>query len=285
MNGTDTITGSLRAAAGTLATHSESPRLDAELLLGKVLGLTRSGLIVHGTAPVTAAGLRAFSELVERRARGIPVAYLLGTREFWSLGLGVGPAVLVPRPETEVLVELALQRVAAASSVLDLGTGSGAIALAIAAERPHARIVATDVSTQALDVARSNAVALGLPQVDFRAGSWFEAVSADRFDVIVANPPYLAADDAALETLAAEPRLALVSGATGLEALHAIIDAASAHLNPDGALLLEHGSAQSDAVAHRLRLRGFTGIRSHDDHAGKPRVTLGSLFSTLQEHL
>ena len=190
-----------------LRSYSESPRLDAEVLLGKVLGVPRSALIVRAPEPVAADALHRYQSLIERRASGTPVAYLTGTREFWSLQLDVTPAVLVPRPETETLVELALRLlpVDGEPSVLDLGTGSGAIALAVAAERPRARVTGVDISPAALGVARRNAAALGLPRVAWRLGSWFEPVAGERFDLIVANPPYVADTDPALAKLADEP--------------------------------------------------------------------------------
>ncbi len=281
----NTVAQTLTLAARTLAPHSESPRLDAEVLLGSVLGMGRAALIVRGAQPIAGDALRLYQSLVERRVAGAPVAYLTGTREFWSLPLKVTPAVLVPRPETETLVELALQRLPLDQerSILDLGTGSGAIALAIAAERPRARVTGADVSPTALGVARDNSRALALPQVAWRLGSWFDAVRGERFDMVVANPPYVAAADAALKTLAAEPELALSGGPTGLEALASIVAGAAAHLEPGGWLLLEHGSTQGPDVALLLERHGFSGVRTHHDHAGTPRVTLGIIHSPPQE--
>jgi release factor glutamine methyltransferase len=275
----DTIAEVLRRAVHSLAQHSESPRLDAEILLGKVLGVTRSALIVRGPEPIAADALHQYQRLIERRATGTPVAYLTGTREFWSLQLDVTSAVLVPRPETETLVELALRLLPldGDAAVLDLGTGSGAIALAIAAERPRARVTGVDISPAALGVARRNAGALELPRIAWRLGSWFEPLAGERFDVIVANPPYVADTDPALAKLADEPLLALRSGPTGLESLEAIIEQAPAHLEPQGWVLLEHGSSQGPDVARLLERRGFTNVRSHDDYSGRPRVTLGTV--------
>jgi release factor glutamine methyltransferase len=266
----------LQRATRTLGPHSESARLDAEVLLGKILRRSRSALIAHGGDSIAEADLRDYEALVARRVRGSPVAYLTGTREFWSLPLSVTPAVLVPRPETELLVEIALEHLpeAEVTAVLDLGTGSGAIALAIASERPLAHVTGIDVSVNALNVAAANAVSLGLPRIDWRCGSWFDPVLGQRFDLIVANPPYVAADDPALLALAAEPALALTPGPTGLEALAHIIEHAGRHLRPGGRLLLEHGSGQAPAVAQLLERRGFTGIGTHHDYAGKARVTV-----------
>jgi release factor glutamine methyltransferase len=280
-----TVAETLRNAARSLDGASDSPRLDAELLLAKVMEWSRPGLIAHGDAPVPPQRERLFAGLVERRLQGSPVAYLTGTREFWSLPLGVTPDVLVPRPETELLVELALQCMSRdrASSVLDLGTGSGAIALAIASERPAVRITAVDISPQALAVAIQNSRDLGLAHIDWRLGSWFAAVQGERFDLIVANPPYVAAADPALATLAAEPAIALCAGPTGLEALSAIAAGAAAHLHEGGRLMLEHGCGQAPFVARLLEHEGFTQVRTHLDFSGKNRVTLGLVHSSHQE--
>lgn len=277
-----TVAETLHSAVRSLHIHSESPRLDAELLLAKTLGLSRSGLIARANDVVARDRERSFCALIERRLAGAPVAYLTGTREFWSLALAVTPDVLVPRPETELLVELALQVLPRerSSSVLDLGTGSGAVALAIASERPLAAVTAVDVSAAALDVAIGNARNLGLARIDWRLGSWFAPVAGERFDLILANPPYVAAADPALQKLNAEPALALCPGPTGLEALTAISAAAGAHLHDGGRLILEHGSDQAPAVAQMLERHGFSAVRSHLDFSGKPRVTLGSFHLT-----
>jgi release factor glutamine methyltransferase len=281
-----TIAQTLQHAALALDRYSDSPRLDAEVLLGKLLGQPRSGLIARADEPVAAASEHAFADLIEARRGGAPVAYLTGSREFWSLPLTVTPAVLVPRPETELLVELALQLAGstrAECSVLDLGTGSGAIALALASERPRWRITGVDVSPPALEIARRNARDLGLSHLDWRLGSWFEPVAGGRFDLILANPPYVAAGDPALETLRAEPAIALAAGPTGLEALAAIAAAAASHLHERGWLLLEHGSTQAPDVVRLLERHGFSHIRSHLDFSGRPRVTLGTLHPPHQE--
>jgi release factor glutamine methyltransferase len=282
---THTVTELLRSGTEALEQASESARLDAELLLGRLLGVSRAGLAARGDEPVAAGRAQDYRRLIERRLDGAPVAYLTGVREFWSLPLAVSPAVLVPRPETELLVELALATLPAGqpASVLDLGTGSGAIAIALAHERPRDRIVAVDVSPAALEVARSNAERLGLPGIEWRLGSWLEAVPSERFDLIVSNPPYVAAADPALASLAAEPRLALSPGPSGLEALAAIVDAAPRHLAGAGWLLLEHGERQGADVRGLLERRGFASIRTQDDLSAKPRVTLGRLNSHSKE--
>ena len=275
-----TIAALLRAGAAELGAHSDSPRLDAELLLGSILGCNRANLLARGEDPVESALVGRFDALIESRRQGAPVAYLTGHREFWSLRLAVTPAVLVPRPETETLVEAALAHVPPDGDfrVLDLGTGSGALALALAHERPRARVTATDVSPAALDVARANALALGLPQVEWRLGSWFEAVGDARFDLIVSNPPYIAAHDPALNCLRREPALALTPGPTGLEAFEHIVGQAAGHLGVGGVLAFEHGAAQAQDVASLMTRHGFHGIQSLRDPAGHPRVALGFLI-------
>lgn len=286
LSSSTTVEAALRQAAGRLASHSTSPALDAELLLGAVLGIGRPALITRAAEPLAAPAFDAYQALIEERLGGVPVAYLTGRREFWSLALMVTPAVLVPRPESEVLVETALTVLPRmqARSVLDLGTGSGAIALAIASERPRARVTGVDVSPAALGVARENARALGLPEVTWRLGSWFDAVPGERFDVVVANPPYVADGDPALAALAAEPALALCAGPEGLDAIAAIIEHAPSHLEPGGWLMLEHGSTQYREVARALERRGFRDIRCHDDYSGLPRLTRGSIHPLHQEY-
>jgi release factor glutamine methyltransferase len=277
MSAVATITEAVLTAAQVLHPHSDSPRLDAELLLAKVLGLPRSALLARGDDSVDSNRQRAYEELIRERAGGTPIAYITGTREFWSLPLAVSPAVLVPRPETECLLEqaLALLPREEARSALDLGTGSGAIALGLAHERPSWAITAVDISPAALDVAERNSRTLGLTRIRWRLGDWFDAVAGERFHLIVANPPYIAAADPALEKLAAEPALALTAGPTGLEALQAIIAQSPAHLHPKGWLAVEHGIGQAQDVARLLGQHGFDSIRTHVDFSGRPRVTLG----------
>jgi release factor glutamine methyltransferase len=277
MSAVATIAEAVESARLTLERHSESPRLDAELLLATLLGLPRSALIARGDEPVALHHENAYAELVAKRAGGIPIAYLTGSREFWSLPLQVSPAVLVPRPETELLVEQALGLLArgAHCSVLDLGTGSGAIALSLAHERPHWSITAVDSSPAALAIAVQNAQTLKLSQIQWRLGHWFDPVAGERFSLIAANPPYLAASDPALAALCAEPAAALIAGPTGLEALSTIIAQAPAYLHAHGWLALEHGITQAPDVARLLQSHGFDSIRTYTDFSGRPRVTLG----------
>lgn len=266
----------LKEAMHSLQACSDSPRLDAEVLLGHVLGCNRSRLHAWPEHEVPAEAELQFHALLGRRREGMPVAYLTGQQEFWSLNLAINSHALVPRPDTELLVSLALAQIPteAAWHIADLGTGSGAIALAIARERPGCRIVATDISHEALALARRNADDLGLESVEFRHGSWLQPLAASRFDLIISNPPYIAADDPHLEAAGVrhEPRQALVPGPAGTEALEIIIRDARAHLRPGGWLFLEHGYDQADAVAGLLATHGYQELIDHHDLAGQPRV-------------
>jgi release factor glutamine methyltransferase len=267
-------------AAATQRIGGAEARLDAELLLAHALGVSRARLYAWPEHEPEAAERDAFERIVASRARGEPIAYLTGRREFWSLDLAVTRDVLIPRHETELLVELALERIPRdrAVRIADLGTGSGAIALAIACERPLARILATDASTAALDVARVNAERLGIGNVAFAAGDWYGAVGDAAFDLIVSNPPYIAANDAHLAQgdLRYEPASALASGPDGLDAIRRIVAGAPAHLEDGGALLLEHGFDQSACVRALLDAAGFRDVTSVRDAAGHERVTLGA---------
>ena len=266
-------------AAGQLAEVSESPRLDAEVLLAAALGRPRSHLHAWPERMLEPEQADLFSAWLDRRRAGEPVAYLLGRREFWSLELDVTPDTLIPRPETELLVELALERLPAHRpvKVADLGTGSGAIALALAVERPQARIVATDQSSAALAVARRNAQRLNITHVEFRQGDWCAPLAGERFELIVANPPYVAATDCRWQAgkLRFEPPAALISGEEGLDALQIIIAAAPDCLRSSGWLLLEHGYDQGEAVPALLRERGFVQVSDYQDAAGLSRSSCG----------
>jgi release factor glutamine methyltransferase len=253
-------------------------RLEAELLLAHVLGRPRSWLFAHPEAPLSQAQADAFDALLARRARGEPVAHLVGHRAFWRLDLAVTADTLVPRPETELLVELALERIPPdeAVDVLDLGTGTGAVALAIAQERPRARVAAVDASEAALRVARANAVAHGLAHVEFLHSDWFAAVAGRRFAVVVGNPPYLGGDDPHLAgELRNEPRCALVAGEDGLDAIRRIVVDARQAVGGGGVLLLEHGQSQGPAVRALFAAAGWHGVETHRYLEGRDRVTLG----------
>ena len=234
------------------ASHALGDRLEAELLLAHALGVNRAWFFAHAEDTLPAADETNFAELVARRVKGEPVAYITGRRDFWSLPLEVTPATLIPRPETELLVELALARLPQGGRLLDLGTGSGAIALAIAKERPDATVHAVDASEAALKVAQRNARSLGLP-VTFFHGDWYAPVSGEHYDIVVSNPPYIEDTDEHLAKgdLRFEPRTALASGADGFDDIRRIIAGAPAHLTDEAWLLFEHGYEQG-AVARAL---------------------------------
>jgi release factor glutamine methyltransferase len=251
-------------------------RLEAAVLLAHVLHVPRARISSHPEAAVTPAQAESYRSVLLRRAAGEPLAYLTGRREFWSLQLAVSPEVLVPRPETELLVERALALgPTARARVADLGTGSGAIALALAHERPQWQLIATDLSAAGLAVARANAAALGFTHIEFRLGDWYAPLSGERFDLLLSNPPYVAAEDPALEVLRHEPRLALTPGKDAFAALRALVRGAAQHLAERGWLLLEHGATQAAELRAALVLAGFRHVRSHRDLAGHERMTEG----------
>jgi release factor glutamine methyltransferase len=254
--------------------------IDAQVLLAHALGSDRAWLAAHATDALPRDRVDAFFALARRRRDGEPVAYLTGTREFWGMVLTVTPNVLIPRPETETLVERALARLPAdrALRLLDLGTGSGAIALALARERPLARVIATDVSEAALIVARTNARRLYLHNVEFLPVDWYVGLPDDApFDMIVSNPPYIAAGDRHLSQgdVRFEPMAALVSGSDGLDALRIIVAGARDRLAPGGFLLVEHGHDQAQSVREMFAGAGFADLESSRDLAGIARVMAG----------
>jgi len=276
----EALTEARAALKRALTLDEREAGVEAHILLGHALEKPRAYLIAHRDTPIEPSQLAVFQELVARRRRGEPVAYLLGEREFFGLNLRVTPDVLIPRPDTELLVELALAHIPANATVeiLDLGTGSGAVAVAIARHRPAARITAVDRSDAALAIARDNARRLGATNVHFVRGDWFAPLPpGQRFDLIVGNPPYIAAADPHLNQgdLRFEPRAALVSGADGLDAVRAIVAGAPRHLKPGGWLALEHGFDQGEACRRLFTASGCRDVSSHRDLAGLERVTAG----------
>jgi release factor glutamine methyltransferase len=225
-----------------------------------------------------AAATERFHSTIDTRVDGVPIAYITGEKEFWSMTLMVSPATLVPRPETETLVEQALMRIPKDKRwrIIDLGTGSGAIALAIARERPLCDVVATDISEDALAVAAINARNNSIPNIEFLQGSWLAPVADMKFDVMVSNPPYVAEADKALVALRHEPQSALVAGKEGLDAIEVIASAAVAAINQGGTLLMEHGADQEDAVRNILTANSWTDISLAKDLSMLPRVTIAS---------
>jgi release factor glutamine methyltransferase len=258
-------------------------RTDAELLLLHVLQKPRSWLVAHADDALGTDVQTACAALVERRFAGEPVAYITGRRGFWSFDLEVTPATLIPRPETELLVELALARLphGAGASVADLGTGSGAVALAIAHERPHARVVATDASADALTVAQHNAQRLAIGNVTFAQGDWLTPLAGQNFNLIVSNPPYIEAADPHLGQgdLRFEPPAALASGSDGLDAIRRIVGDAREHLEVGGWLLFEHGWNQGEAARALLLAAGYAEAMTVQDLEQRDRVSGGRWFS------
>ncbi|MAM21301.1 MAG: protein-(glutamine-N5) methyltransferase, release factor-specific [Acidiferrobacteraceae bacterium] len=269
----------LRNVRNRLTGASPSPALDAELLLAEALVVTRINLYTQPELSLDNDARARLEDNLRRRLTGEPIAYITGRKEFWSLDLKVTPATLVPRPETELLVAIALELLHdhQAVNVADLGTGSGAIALALAHERSCASIKATDISSDALAIAQHNATALGITNVQFNRGAWFEPLAGQCFDMITANPPYVAIEDADLDTIQTrhEPPLALFAGTDGLSALRIIIAEAPTHIRPDGYLILEHGHLQGQAVRDLLCHSGFHSIVTRNDLADLPRVSVG----------
>ena len=263
----------LGEAVAALGAVSDTPRLDAEVLLEHAGGIARSSMLAFPERSVAEHAAAAFGDEVARRARGEPLAYVTGVKEFYSLSFEVTPAVLVPRPETETLVEVAIERAPARARVLDLGTGSGAIAIAIKHQRADVDVVAVDASAAALEVARRNAERHGAA-VRFVASDWCAALGAERFDVIVSNPPYVPSAAAARGALAFEPALALDGGADGLDAIRALVTSATPHLSPGGVLMIEHGHDQGQGVAALAAGAGLALVDVRRDLAGRERVAV-----------
>ncbi len=274
-----TVAALLAEARERLKGQVDLPGLEGEILLGHALGKGRAELHAWPGARVPGAQAQRFKALLEKRLQGMPVAYLVGHRAFWDLTLEVSPHTLIPRPETEHLVEAALERLPPDKPwrIADLGTGTGAIALAIAKARPGCQVVATDISREALTVAQRNAKRLGLANVRFRQGDWYEPLKGARFHLIASNPPYIPQGDPHLEAgdVRFEPRRALVAGQDGLRDLRTLIAGAPAHLLPGGWLIVEHGHDQKAAVQDLFREAGFEGVETLADLQGHPRVSLG----------
>jgi len=275
INAMATIESLLNAAA---LPDSPTPRLDAELLLADVLGRSRSYLHTWPEREVEAEPLERYQAMLARRQAGEPVAYILGQQGFWNLDLEVAPHTLIPRPDTELLVETVLALLPATpAALLDLGTGTGAIALALACERPAWRLTGVDRVPEAVALAERNRARLKLSNARFIESQWFSALAGERYQLIVSNPPYIAADDRHLAEgdVRFEPSSALVAGADGLDDIRLIITQAPQHLETGGWLLLEHGFDQAAAVRELLGTRGFRAVESRRDLGGHERISLG----------
>ncbi|MFI8318182.1 peptide chain release factor N(5)-glutamine methyltransferase [uncultured Kosakonia sp.] len=267
----------LREAVSQLQA-SESPRRDAEILLGFVTGKARTFILAFGETPLTDEQQQQLAGLLARRVRGEPVAHLIGEREFWSLPLFVSPATLIPRPDTECLVEQALARLPAAPCrILDLGTGTGAIALALASERPDCQVTAVDLIPDAVALAQRNADHLGIRNIEIVQSRWFSALEGQQFSLIVSNPPYIDAQDPHLAQgdVRFEPLSALVAADNGLADLHTLIKDAPRYLLPQGWLLLEHGWQQGAAVREIFARYGWQQVETCRDYGDNERLTLG----------
>jgi release factor glutamine methyltransferase len=273
----------LEEGAQRLVRVADDAHREAEVLLGAALRRPRAWLLAHADERILDCDATdRYEALVTRRAKGEPVAYLLGEKEFWSLPLAVAPGVLIPRPETELLVERALAHlpVDRDCEALDLACGSGAVALALASERPRCRVVATDASAAATETTRANAARLGLAdRIEVLEGPWFAPIGGRRFTVIASNPPYIANDDPRVEAAVRrwEPTDALFAGPTGLEALEVIVAEAPRYLIPGGWLALEHGDTQGEPVRRMLDAAGFDEVQTHRDLAGRERCSEGRL--------
>lgn len=276
----NTIKNQLDGACNLLANHSPSPRLDAEVLLAFVLGKNRSYLRAWDDKELELVSLELFTQLVQKRRIGVPVAYLTGLREFWSRDFKVSSAVLIPRPETELLIELCLERLSnnKKHAVLDLGTGSGAIAITLAAERPLVEMTAIDKSSEALDIAKENAIRHDCQHIKFLLSDWLSALSIEaKFDFILSNPPYIAKDDVHLSQgdVRFEPMSALVALDNGFCDIKTIASDAKKHLRVGGQLWFEHGYNQAQETRAILKSLDYKNVKTYIDLSGQPRVTMG----------
>ncbi len=269
-------------ATKQLYEQSDTPRIDAEVLMQHVLGQGIAWLISYGDTIASAEDTKAFYELVGQREKGKPIAYLTGSRDFWTLSLDVNEHVLIPRPDTETLVEAALEHLpnGSKSTILDLGTGSGAIALSLAKERPEAKVIAAEYHQGALDVAKANAVKNKVENVDFVLSDWFSNIDVQtRFDLIASNPPYVEPGDPHLDQgdLRFEPITALTAEENGLADIRNIVENAANYLVANGVLVIEHGYNQAEAVADLFETNSYTDVQLFKDINDLPRCTLGKL--------
>jgi len=262
---------------------SASARLDVEILFCDVMQCNRSRIYSHPQQFIPDDKSALFQSLIEQRRQGHPIAHLTGKKEFWSLELAINKDTLIPRPETECLVEAALQMIPdhVAFNILDLGTGSGAIAIAIASERPNSKIVATEINSEALDLARENATIHQLNNIKFLLSDWYKNIPLQSFDLIISNPPYIKQNDKHLSQgdVRFESELALVAGADGMDAINIVLENAKGYLANNAFLLIEHGYDQRVLVQHAFLTNGFKQIKTLQDLSGQDRATLGQTFN------
>lgn len=268
----------LLAEAGERLQCLDTGRLDAEVLLSFLLNTGRESLFAHPEKKITLDLAADFQSLVAKRLDGFPVAYLTGTREFWSISLIINQETLIPRPETESLVEAALELIPENDpvNILDAGTGSGAIAIAIARERPQSHVTASDISRDALAVARENAARLNISNIGFRESDWFSAFTGEVFDLVVCNPPYVDSRDSGFQSgeIRYEPRLALDGGYLGMQIINHIVPAARDYLKRDAPLLLEHGCDQGESIRYLFITNGYVDVKTRFDYAGRERISM-----------
>ncbi|TAK60415.1 peptide chain release factor N(5)-glutamine methyltransferase [Methylobacter sp.] len=273
------IKSALAEAVDTLTSVSDSPLLDAEVLLCQALNKPRSHLRAWPDQQLQPEQLSAFKTLLEQRQKGTPIAYITGNREFWSRDFQVTPDVLIPRPDTELLIELSLKLIPADEpvNVIDLGTGSGIIAITLAAERPLAQISATDFSLAALRIAQLNADKHQINNIEFYQSDWFADVPDTKFNLIISNPPYIAEDDSHLQQgdVRFEPKTALSAAEQGLGDIKIIADIARRYLKPCGHLLIEHGYNQQQQIQILFKDLHYENVQTYTDLSGQPRVTYG----------
>lgn len=284
-----TIESILAQATTTLSKTSDSAALDAEILLCQVLNKNRSYLRAWPEKNLTHEQYEQFEKLLQQRAQGTPIAHLTGVKEFWSRDFRITPDVLIPRPDTELLIELALELIPAnqACKLLDLGTGSGIIAVTLAAERPNCLVVACDQSEKALVIAQENARSHQIKNVQFFLSDWFDQIPDDKFDLIISNPPYIAADDPHLQQgdVRFDPDSALIADQQGLKDIIRIADQARQHLTNKGHLLIEHGYDQQQQVQEIFQHFAYRNIQTYTDLAGHPRASYGQLEKTLEKSI
>ena len=276
-----TISDLRKKIVSRLLTYSDSPQIDAELILMYVLHKTRAQLLMVLNDPIDEKTLKNSDNLVSRRCQGEPIAYLTGHQPFWTMDLIVTKDTLIPRPETECLIEWVLKHFSVENNltVADLGTGTGAIAIALALEKPRWEMDATDLSSDALTIAKKNAETYDIKNITFYEGDWCDALPNKKYDVIISNPPYIAEHDAHLEKLQFEPQSALISGMNGLNAIEKIVHQAPFFLKQNGTLIIEHGFDQAESVKTIFNRAGFKAIENHLDLGGNTRFTTGKISS------
>lgn len=276
------IQNTLTIAAKRLANTSDSALLDAEIILCYVLGKPRTHLRAWPEKQLTKPQHSRFIALLKQRQQGVPIAYIIGTREFWSRNFNVDANVLIPRPETELLLELSLNKIIdkPQAQVIDLGTGSGIIAITLAAERPDLKVFATDISDKALKKARENATMHPVKNIHFIQSNWFDAITPTQFDLVISNPPYIESNDPHLSQgdLRFEPNTALISADQGLRDIKTLCHQACHYLKPDGTLLIEHGFNQQTAVRAIFAGLKYQNITTHTDLSANPRVVTGQWY-------